>query len=93
MKVDASLTPKQRQLAVVGALKEQMLTPAQLEILKKMDPYLEGLTPEQCRKLAIIDTIAEGYEAGQRAGSSMETMIAVGLILLLIAIVLGAFVR
>ena len=90
---EATLTPEQRQLAVVGALKEEMLSPAQQEILKKMRPYLDGLTPEQSRQLGTLDTFAEGYEAGEKAGSNIGVAIGVGIILLIAAIVLGAILR
>ena len=66
--LESTLTPKQRQLIVVGALTEAMCTPRQIEILKRMDPYLEGLTPEQARQLGVMDTFAEGYEAGEESG-------------------------
>jgi alkylhydroperoxidase/carboxymuconolactone decarboxylase family protein YurZ len=69
--LEATLTPKQRQLLSVGALTSQMCTPEQLEILKKMDSYLEGLTPEQAKQRAVMDTFAEGWEAGRESGQKL----------------------
>jgi hypothetical protein len=50
-------------------------TPEQLQILKKMSPYLEGLTPEQARQLGFLDAIREGYEAGEKAGNAILVLI------------------
>ena len=48
--LESTLTPKQRQLLVVGALSKEICTPQQIEILRRMDPYLEGLTVEQAKR-------------------------------------------
>lgn len=85
--LDSTLTPKQRQLLAVGALSEKMCTPQQIEILKRMEPYLAGLTPEQSRHLGVLDTFAEGYEAGQKSGHKLGMVIAV----LVIAFIIVGF--
>jgi hypothetical protein len=73
----ATLTPKQRQLLTVGGLTPEMCTPQQLEILKKMDPYLEGLNLQQVKNLAVLDTFAEGYEKGQESGRRLVKMMVI----------------
>jgi hypothetical protein len=65
------LRPKQRQLLTVGALTPEMCTPQQLEILNRMNPYLEGLNLQQTAKLAVLDEFAEGYEKGQESGRNL----------------------
>ena len=90
---EATLTPTQRRFLAVGAVQSAVFTPEQLEILKKMEPHLSGLTPEQCRQLGVLDTFADGYEAGDRAGNPIVTMIAVGALLLIAAVALSLFVR
>jgi hypothetical protein len=49
----STLTPQQRWLVAAGI--PVMFTPQQQAILQKLDPYLEGLTPEQVRALAFYD--------------------------------------
>jgi hypothetical protein len=71
------LRPKQRQLLTVGALTPEMCTPQQLEILNRMNPYLEGLNLQQTAKLAVLDEFAEGYEKGQESGRNLTKMMGV----------------
>jgi len=85
--LNSTLTPKQRQLAVVSALKPEMLNADQQRILKQMEPYLEGLSFEQARQLAITDVIAEGYEKGQRDGAALVKVF-VGIVVLVVLLVL-----
>ena len=82
--LDSTLTPKQRQLLVVGALSPNLCTPQQIEILRRMDAYLEGLTVQQARRLGALDTFAEGYEAGQESRRKLGKIIAVIVISILI---------
>jgi hypothetical protein len=64
-----------------------MCTPEQIEILQKMDPYLEGLTVEQARQLAAIDVFAEGCEAGREAGKrDLKIMATVFIVLIIFAL-------
>lgn len=87
--LESTLTPKQRQLMVVGALTPQMCTPDQIKILERMDPYLEGLTIEQAKQLAVIDVFAKGREAGKEAGQRQLKMM--GVIFIIACIILGFF--
>jgi hypothetical protein len=91
--LEPTLTPKQRELMVVGALHPSMLTPTQLEIVKKMEPYLNGLTPEQSRQLGMLDTFAEGYEAGQQEGTRVGLIIGIAVVILIAVVVLNALLR
>lgn len=88
--LESTLTPRQRQLLAVGALTPEMCTPQQIDILKKMDPYLEGLTPEQAGRLGAMDTFAEGWEAGEESGNRlvkiMGVVFAAGVILGILAL-------
>lgn len=54
-----------------------------------MDPYLEGLTPEQCGRLGVMDTFAEGWEAGKESGKRfLKIMIITAVVGLIIGLVL-----
>lgn len=68
---EATLTPKQRQLLLVGALKDDMCTSRQIELRKNIDQYLVGLTPEQAARLGAIDVFMEGVEKGQAEGERL----------------------
>ncbi len=87
--LNATLTPKQRQLLAVGAARPEIFTPAQLELLKQAEPFLEGLTPEQARQLGMLDTFSEGYEAGHEAGNTIGVMLFVGGIIVALAIIVS----
>lgn len=89
----STLTPKQRQLLAVGALSEKMCTPQQVEILKRMDHYVEGLTPEQAGRLAVLDTVAEGYEAGHKSGRNIGKIIAAAVVAFMILAILALISR
>lgn len=91
--LNATLTPKQRQALVVGALQADMMTPAQIEIMKRMESYLQGLTPQQCRQLGMVDTFREEYDRGRKSGNVIAIWFSVGAILLMIAIILTATLR
>jgi hypothetical protein len=73
----ATLTPEQRRLHMVGALSEEMMSPQQIAILKKMDPYLEGLTLKQTKQLALLDHYTEGYEKAREEGQKIGKLIGV----------------
>jgi len=71
---NATLTPHQRQLALVGALKPAHLSGRQIEILKAMEAtnYLNpNLTVEQARQFGTLDLIEEYREKGEAAGDAL----------------------
>jgi hypothetical protein len=69
----ATLTPNQRQLLAAGALTPEMCTPQQLEILNKMNPYLEGLNLQETANLAVMHEFTGGYEAGQESNREEDS--------------------
>jgi fumarylacetoacetate (FAA) hydrolase family protein len=88
---EATLTDSQRQLIASGGLSAELLTPGQIEILRKMEPYLQGLTPEQIRLLGLQDGIREAQEisrrehvAGQGAAKQAIMPYAAGILLLVV---------
>ena len=91
--LESTLTPTQRRLLAVGALNTQMCTPQQIQILERMTPYLEGMTVDQCRLLGVMDTFAEGWEAGEESGErlvkTMWIIFVVGLIIGVLALIAG----
>lgn len=88
--LEATLTPKQRQLLSVGALTSQMCTPEQLEILRKMDTHLEGLSVEQAKQRAVMDTFAEGREAGRESG---QKLVKIMIVLFIVGLILALIIR
>jgi hypothetical protein len=87
--LDRTLTPKQRQLLTVGAARPEHFTSAQREILQKAEAHLKGLTPEQARRLGIMDTFAEGYEKGQKFGTALVLGGIVLFVLVFLAVLLS----
>lgn len=90
---NATLTPHQRQLALVGALKEQHLSGVQIEILKAMEAtnYLNpNLTVEQARQFGALDLMEEYRERGEKAGDALalKFKLMAGALALLIALVI-----
>jgi hypothetical protein len=89
---NATLTPQQRQLLLVGALKDEHLSGGQLEILKAMKAtnYLNpNLTVEQARQFGAVDLIEEYREKGESAGDALALKFkimagAVGLLIVLL---------
>jgi hypothetical protein len=93
---DASLTPTQRKLVMVDALTQQMCTPYQIEIMSRMEPhtaYMDGMTIEQVKRLALIDVMAEAREKGQADGKRDVTRMIVIFVIGLIVFGFIALVR
>lgn len=54
-----------------------------------MEPHLAGLTPDQGSQLGMLDTFAEGYKKGERAGGRLGRMIGIVAVALTILILLS----
>lgn len=89
MEFDATLTPKQRELLAIGASSAVQWTPKQLEIMKELQPYLDGMTLEQQQKLGAMDVFQDGYEAGQAVGGKLGILIAVLVVALVILLLIS----
>ncbi len=97
---EATLTDSQRQLLASGGLSAEWLTPGQIEILRKMEPYLQELTPEQISLLGLQDQVREAqersrrqHEAGQGASKQAIMPYAVGILLLVVIALILVMLR
>jgi hypothetical protein len=90
----STLTPQQRRLLSAGI--QVTLTTQHQEILHEMEPYLEGLTLDQIKRLALYDQQMAnqeefnrgwqaGWESGERSVSFIKLMATAAVTLMILA--------
>jgi hypothetical protein len=83
--LDSTITPEQRRLFAMGRQSEIVWTPEQLEIHKKLQAYLEGLTFEKQQELGMMDVYQDGYTSGQKAGTLVAVVIVAFVVLFMVS--------